>query len=116
MSETEPGVPTHPNRGPLPILNWIIAIILGIYTELFADALRQFAAGVRDSSFRLDLQAIFFIALGAAIDVVPIFLLTKASANLTSPRAERVLFVVSLLASAFFMPPLSLFADLALGR
>jgi hypothetical protein len=71
---------------------------------------------VRGPMVHFDLQAAFLIALGIAIIVAPIFLTSKAAENFIDRRFEKVIFIVSLLVSAFFMPLLSWFAKLASGH
>ena len=116
MPEPEQQVQANGDPGPPRLLNWIVAAVLGTFTELLADALRQFAADVKGPMVHVDFQAVLLIVLGIAIIVVPIVLLSKASSILVDQRAERVVFIVSLLVSAFLMPPLSWFAKLASGH
>jgi hypothetical protein len=100
---------------PTPVLDWIAAAILGSYTELLAAVLRMFGTDVRDPNVHLDLQAVFLVALMTAMIIVPIFVMSRASEKLVDRRTERIIFILSVLISAFFMPPLSWFAHLASG-
>ncbi|HMG86746.1 MAG TPA: hypothetical protein VK574_13530 [Terracidiphilus sp.] len=116
MPDPKQPVPTDGSSRPPKALTWIVAAFLGTFTELFADALRHFATDLKGGTVDFSFLAVLSIALCTAIIVVPIFLLSKASAHLTGERAERVIFIVCLLASAFLMPPLDWFAKLALGH
>ena len=98
---------------PTPVVDWIAAAILGSYTELLAAVLRKFGTDMRDPMVHWSLEAVLLVALMTAIIIVPIFLMSRASEKLVDRRTERIIFILSLLGSAFFMPPLSWFSHLA---
>jgi uncharacterized membrane protein len=100
---------------PTPVVDWIAAAILGSYTELLAAVLRKFGTDMRDPMVHWSLQAVLLVTLMTAMIIVPIFLMSRASEKLVDRRTERIIFILSLLGSAFFMPPLSWFAHLASG-
>jgi uncharacterized membrane protein len=113
MPDKEHPLPTNDARSPVPVLDWIVAAILGSYTELLAEVLRKFGADMRDPMVHWSLQAVLLVALMTAMIIVPIFLMSRASEKLVDRRTERIIFILSLLLSAFLMPPLSWFAHLA---
>ena len=115
MPDKEQPVPMNDARSPVPVLDWIAAAILGSYTGLLAEVLRKFGTDMRDPKVHWSPQAILLVALMTAIIIVPIFLMSRASEKLVDRRTERIIFILSLLISAFFMPPLSWFAHLASG-
>jgi uncharacterized membrane protein len=95
------------------ILNWIVAAVLGTYTELLTEILRKFGNDVKGPMMHWDLKAVFLISLFTAIIVVPIFLMSKASEKLADRKAQRIIFIIALLVSAYFLPPLSWFGKFA---
>jgi hypothetical protein len=111
MPGTEQPVHTSSDPSPFRILDWVVAAILGTYTELLTEILRKFGLDMRGAHW--DVTAVFWVILFTTMLIVPIYLLTKASEKLADRRAERVIFIVSLLITAFFMPPLDWFARLA---
>jgi hypothetical protein len=77
------------------------------------EILRKFGLDIRSPMVHWEVTAVFWVTLFATLLIVPIYLLTKASEKLADRRAERIIFVVSLLITAFLMPPLDWFAKLA---
>jgi hypothetical protein len=94
----------------------MVAAILGTYTELLTEILRKFGLDMRGQMVHWDVTTGFWVALLIAMITVPIYLLSKASEKLADRRAEKVIFIISLLISAFLMPPLDWFAKLASGH
>jgi len=103
--------------GPDPstgrIFDWVVAAILGTFTALLTEILGKFGLDMRGPMVHWDVTAVFWVTLFTAMLIVPIYLLTKASEKLAGGRAGRVIFIVSLLITAFLMPPLDWFARLA---
>ena len=110
MPGTEQPVHTSPDPRPVRIFDWVVAAILGTYTELLTEILRKFGLDMRS---HWEVTTLFWATLLTTMLIVPIYLLTKASEKLADRRAERVIFIVSLLITAFLMPPLDWFAKLA---
>jgi hypothetical protein len=77
------------------------------------EILRKFGLDIRSPMVHWEVTAVFWVTLFTAMLIVPIYLLTKASEKLADRRAERFIFIVSLLITAFLMPPLDWFAKLA---
>jgi hypothetical protein len=113
MPTIEKSVQTSPNPNPVRILDWVVAVALGIYTELLTEILRQFGLEMRGPMVHWDVAAVFGVALLTGMIIVPVYLLSKTSEKLIDRRAERVIFIIALLVTAFFMPSLSWFAKLA---
>lgn len=113
MPGTKSAVDTPPDPSPGRIIDWIVAAILGTYTELLTEILRKFGLDMRSPMVHWEITAVFWVTLFTAMLIVPIYLLTKASEKLADRRAERFIFIVSLLITAFLMPPLDWFAKLA---
>jgi hypothetical protein len=113
MPGTEQPIHTSPDPRTGHIFDWVVAAILGTYTELLTEILQKFGLDMRGPDVHLDVTAVFWVTLFTAMLIVPIYLLTKASEKLADRRAERVIFIVSLLITAFLMPPLDWFARLA---
>jgi hypothetical protein len=113
MPGTEQPVHTNPDPSPVRIFDWVVAAILGTYTALLTEILQKFGFDMRGSMVHWDVTAVFWVTLFTAMLIVPIYLLTKASEKLADRRAERVIFIVSLLITALLMPPLDWFAKLA---
>ncbi len=106
-------VQTSSNPNPVRILDRVVAVVLGIYIELLTEILRQFGLDMRGPMVHWDVSAVFWVALLTGMIIVPVYLLSRASEKLTDKRAEQVIFIISLLITAFFMPSLSWFAKLA---
>lgn len=113
MPAIEQSPQTGSNPNPVPILNWVVAVALGIYTELLAEILRQFGLDMRGPMVHWDVAAVFWVALLTGMIIAPGYLPSKASEKMTDRRAEHVIFIIALLITAFFMPPLPWFAKLA---
>jgi hypothetical protein len=113
MPTIEKSVQTSPNPNPVRILDWVAAVALGIYVEILTEILRQFGLEMRGPVVHWDVAADFWVALLTGMIIVPVYLLSKASEKLTDRRAERVIFIIALLVTAFSMPSLSWFAKLA---
>lgn len=116
MAATEQPVQTMPAPSPFQIVDWIVAAFLGSYVELLAEILRKFGHDMRSAMVHWDITAVFMVALMTTLIIVPIYLISKASEKLADRRAERVIFIISVFGSAFFMPPLEWFAKLASGH
>ena len=116
MSETKSSEQTDlgPDRGRLG--RWILAAVFGIYIELLADVLRHFAREMRNPDFHFEPEALFWVVLFFLLILVPIYWLSRTSESLVDRKTERIIFLIALLVSAFFLPPLSWFAHLASGH
>jgi hypothetical protein len=113
MPGTEQPVHTSLDPSPARIFDWVVAAILGTYTELLTEILRRFGLDMRSPMVHWEVTTVFWVTLFTAMLIVPIYLPTKASEKLANRRVERVIFIVSLLVTAFLMPPLDWFARLA---
>jgi|HubBroStandDraft_5_1064220.scaffolds.fasta_scaffold597789_1 hypothetical protein len=116
MAEKKPLTQTQDNPEPAPALRWTAAMVLGTGTELLTQCLRDFGGAVRHGRVYFDLHAFFYLGLGILLIIVPLYLISKALEKLITDRGtERIIVILSLVVSAFFMPPLSWFAHLASG-
>jgi hypothetical protein len=86
-------------------LGWFIVAVFAVATELLTDVLKDFARALRGPDFHWEPAAVFWFVLFNVIVIVPIVLMSRSSDNIVDRRTEKIVFVVSLLVAAYFLPP-----------